>query len=601
MFSYADTTTGFLFFNFDAEFSEEDPAYIASQAAEWDSHREASISLLVNHASQLLFRKYRLKYLHEWCHMLQMVWFPYRYVHTWKELTVAVRLRQKLKESKQAASIGKINIMIEEWRSLITSPAMVHPIRCIGGRVVIDAHDPDLKYLHPFDMTELDLVENFASVFEYKCRIHGHGDGSGYATWLADPANKAYSNVFWFLADLWDEDFAYRLLPAIVQVSFYTDWVLNGFSELLTWLLKFKPAYERMTSDELLEVLENKMTQLASANSTSGILIRDVSDLDLEPYENFSFAQTFIMRDASGTEHTVNSPTRATLLTNKFMSSFVSRTDRHPLYLYAHKYYSSAREHRSRRAALFHPYHTDTMKFLEREFPPVLKVIRLNAPNLKGRDTLLQWAPGINQNSAYRWQLDSIMKVKDTAWSLVTDINDLLPHQCHHAQCPYFRTNLCRRWSAIPRFYWHCGFPNWFSITYMQMIDPAAMLLRPEEEEFGMTARSLYIEASTEALEDFRKFAFDSSPQIARAFRPVNAQSAGFQREPVLIALVVALGGPVLVKELCSLAKRYLELKHDEKVLALVLEQRDHQKRSVSLDELKQLAEDPDQEWQLAD
>ena len=135
----------------------------------------------------------------------------------------------------------------------------------------------------------------------------------------------------------------------------------------------------------------------------------------------------------------------------------------------------------------------------------------------------------------------------------------------------------------------------------MQMIDPAAMLLRPEEEEFGMTARSLYIEASTEALEDFRKFAFDSSPQIARAFRPVNAQSAGFQREPVLIALVVALGGPVLVKELCSLAKRYLELKHDEKVLALVLEQRDHQKRSVSLDELKQLAEDPDQEWQLAD
>jgi hypothetical protein len=599
MFSYADTTTGFLFFNFDAEFSGQDRAYIASQGEKWDSRHQAQLPFLTEHCKELLFGKYQFKYLHEWCHMLQMVWFPYRYVHTWKELTIAVRLRQSLAKSKANLSIGRIDLK-QEWRGLITSPAMVHPIRYVDGRINFDERDPDLKYPHPFDMTELDLIENFASIFEYKCRIREQGHGRDYAAWLSNPTNKAYSNVFWFLADLWDPDFAYRLLPAIVQVSFYTDWVLNGFSELLSWLVQVKPAYEHLTSEQLLEVLNEKLTQVASTKPTASVLLRDVSDLDLEPYENFAFAQKFIIRDSGGTERTLESPTRPTLLTGKFMRSFVSRTSRHPLHLYAKKYYAVLQQDRSVETALFHPYDIDRLQFLEREFPPLVKVIRLNDPSLKGRDTLLQLAPDIDLNSNFRWELDNTMKLKDTAWSLATTINDLLPHQCHHEQCSYFKTNLCRRWSAIPRFYWHCGFPNWFSLAYKLTIDPAAMILRSEQEEVGMAARSLYIEAPTEVLEDFRKFAFDNSPKVAQAFRPVNSQSPGFQREPIVISLVLALGGPVVVKELCSLAKRYLELKHEEKMLALVLEQRDGQKRPVSLAELEQLAEDPNQDWRLS-
>ncbi len=617
MFSYVDSTTGFLFFNIGSEFDEADRNYIEVQGPKWDLDHQAHVAFLSSRARRLVFDKHRYKYLHEWCHMLQMVWFPYQYVQTWKELTVVRSLRQFLARCEIEFPIGRIALDPDVFE-MINSPAMVHVMRRTSQGVDIDEREPDLEHPSPNDLTAIDLLEDFASIFEYKCRIQGPGEGDKYAKWLCDPANKAYSNVFWFLADLWDVDFAYRLLPAIVQASFSTDWTFTAFIQLLSWLLGVQSDYKNYSTDQLFAALTRRMSRWGAAKTASGhpiLLVRGVSDFDLSPYISAAFPRRFT-RWATGEAKpqnvgTFESPTRPTLLTHEFMRSFISKTNLHPLYSYAKKFHGLLQTNDSIQLALFHPYDKQTLALLEHEFSPMVIVIGLNDPSLKGRDTLIHIAPGfvdypspVDPAITYKDYLTEIMKRKDTAWSLATRFNDILPHQCHHTGCPYFRTNLCRRWSAIPASYWHCSFPNWFSRVYELKIDPEGMVLMPQNEGVGMDVTSLYIDAKPEVLDEFRKFVFDESSEIARALRPINQQSPGFNREPIVIGLVVALGGPVVVKEVCKLANRYLELKsqreaqqHQTEILRLLLEQDDGKKVSVSIADLERLASDPKRVW----
>jgi len=68
----------------------------------------------------------------------------------------------------------------------------------------------------------------------------------------------------------------------------------------------------------------------------------------------------------------------------------------------------------------------------------------------------------------------------------------------------------------------------------------------------------------------------------------INEISPGFNREPLLIALVVALGGPVVTKQIVGLIKEWLRLRHKEKMAKLSILSMDG-KREVTLEELEGL------------
>jgi hypothetical protein len=55
----------------------------------------------------------------------------------------------------------------------------------------------------------------------------------------------------------------------------------------------------------------------------------------------------------------------------------------------------------------------------------------------------------------------------------------------------------------------------------------------------------LKIEMSESDLENFTRFLGQNAPELEAG--PVRGVSAGFQREPILIAVVLALGGPVVI------------------------------------------------------
>ena len=85
-----------------------------------------------------------------------------------------------------------------------------------------------------------------------------------------------------------------------------------------------------------------------------------------------------------------------------------------------------------------------------------------------------------------------------------------------------------------------------------------------------MKMQEVKIEMPPEDLVDFRNFLLEKGSKELEP-QEINEISAGFEREPIIIGLVVALGGPVLVKEFVSLAKEWLLLRHEEKKMKLAV------------------------------
>ena len=97
----------------------------------------------------------------------------------------------------------------------------------------------------------------------------------------------------------------------------------------------------------------------------------------------------------------------------------------------------------------------------------------------------------------------------------------------------------------------------------------------------------LRIEMSRDDLEDLRSFLLESGGDELEV-QELNEISSGFQRQPILIALVVALGGPIVTKQVVSLIKEWLRLRHEEKVIKLNLLSKNG-KREVTLEELQSI------------
>jgi hypothetical protein len=97
----------------------------------------------------------------------------------------------------------------------------------------------------------------------------------------------------------------------------------------------------------------------------------------------------------------------------------------------------------------------------------------------------------------------------------------------------------------------------------------------------------LMIEMPREDLKDLRSFLLEKGPDNLDV-QDLNQISPGVQREPILIALVIALGGPVVTKQIVSLIKDWLAMKHEERMLKLNLLSKNG-KREVTLEELQSL------------
>ena len=109
----------------------------------------------------------------------------------------------------------------------------------------------------------------------------------------------------------------------------------------------------------------------------------------------------------------------------------------------------------------------------------------------------------------------------------------------------------------------------------------------------------LIIEGSPEDLEALRRL-LEAELGADAAVQPVTSAQSGELREPIITALVVGLGGPVLTNAVASVIRRYLQ--HRERMAEIANERRvkeldhefrmalvgaDDEERPVTLDQLE--------------
>ena len=72
--------------------------------------------------------------------------------------------------------------------------------------------------------------------------------------------------------------------------------------------------------------------------------------------------------------------------------------------------------------------------------------------------------------------------------------------------------------------------------------------------------------SSSDDLVSLRNYLLENGSEDLEEPGEIQEVSAGFQREPLLIAVIVALGGPVIVKELVSLVKEWMKIRQEERI-----------------------------------
>ncbi len=455
-FSYVDSALSVAYFNISAADELEKKNEFDEAAKLHDINREEYLSRIQDISLELLFHKYRTTYFHEWHHCLQNIFYPYRYLQSWRELSAALNLQSELRNANYDIPLPDIDFskarleLPTPWRNTITYPSMVHCFD-IDDNGFLSPAERDITDLRPNDLTLTDLIEDATSIFEYKIHIGAEGTGEGYRKWIRS-GNKVYANTFRLLAKLIGVNDAYVALPPLVQLAFHTTWPMTAFINYANFLKNYKDRISSLSSLGIDFVYSTLFNKLASD-------------------ELFPTGKPDI-----------NKPTqddKALFISPLNYEQIVNETQTHSIYLLASRYISLVQNNGYKiLAALFHPYDRDTLGVLYDNFLPPVTAIRIHDSSFKARDscfivskTLKDEATPFAPDISYSVYLPELIKRKDIAYSLCTDLNLLLEHNCHHFECPYYRTNICRRWTAIPKIYTNCGFPAWFRITTGKDID----------------------------------------------------------------------------------------------------------------------------------
>jgi|GEM_PF-5920180 len=447
-FSYVDTACAFAYFNLVptdlGRLRDEIEAALQDR-----QNRESFSRHLSQIALKVLVTDFRGTYYHEWHHCLQAIFYPYYYLQSWRELSIALNILADLRHSSQTATLGQISLPPESYET-ITHTSMVYGIEIEHGMLKLVPRE--LADLRPSDITLTDLIEDATSIFQFKVENASEGSGTAYRQWIRG-RRSVYSNVFTLLSKLMGVDAAYVALPPLVQLSFATTGPVTAFLSLVNYTLRTHTPPEVLGCDLYYKALRSRC------------------------------AATFTGKDPDP-----NSPTSSDELTFMDLETYrrlVANTPNHTVYPLALRYLDLVSTDPSVENSLFHPYRPDVQTLLNEYFLPPITVIRLYYELLQARDTLLIVNPWLVSQPwpqipdiTYSDYLREVMKRKDLAYSLFSDINNYLEHNCHHAECPYYPTNVCRRWSAVPKDWAQCPFPAWFATITGRSIDVTSGELR---------------------------------------------------------------------------------------------------------------------------
>ena len=401
--------------------------------------------------------KYRSLFLHEWAHILQTASYPTLFVRARRTVRQIYGPFVCLRRNPKRQTLPLVFHLERDW--VLSEKLETVPVRVIlgddGAKMAV-ASNRNRRGI----ISELDLIEEDATVFQYRGEIGAEGNGAGYRRWLREKAR--YHRVFSILAKRVGDDAAFALIPMLTRMAFRTTRPLSAFFRVFGFVHKVGGDY--LTTPARIEEVEAVL--LEELLKHFGVADED----SLDP-------MTPTIRDKPG------------VITDELFARVIEKTPQLVVQPMAMETLlpvplKGLIVKVLRRPWIYFPRRSELRDEVLKLVPPAVTV-RFDHPEVSFGATVLIVAPALAKidvpgvGCSYHKLVVDGLRCRHVSNGLTGDPG--LSPDCPHRDCPIHRTGLCRGWWPVPGQWENCDFPEFFEGMTGHRVSDDGRELRPIE------------------------------------------------------------------------------------------------------------------------
>ena len=181
-------------------------------------------------------------FVHEWHHSLQTILYPQRFLQSDRELKLAIGILQTMSKTRDSLRLDDFKLSDSQAASLVSAPWAPIYVTPVDRR--LEEAGPDNVYARLLgSISEVDIIEEATSVFQFKMLKKRVARGHEYRSWLRRERSN-YSRLFRLLVDVMGNDDAFAAIPSLALASFRTTTPTSTFVFLvnLTFERELRPS-----------------------------------------------------------------------------------------------------------------------------------------------------------------------------------------------------------------------------------------------------------------------------------------------------------------------------------------------------------------------
>jgi hypothetical protein len=393
---------------------------------------------------------------------LQTIHHPYLYLRSLRENIIINTVIKQIEEDQEPELPLKIEIHKDYAETLIMNANLIR--LDLSKLPTITMVEKKILTPGPRDISEIDLLEGDVSIFEFKVLTGEYSDGLAYAEWLRH--GQHYTKVFKLLSRVLSPKTAYHALPALVHAAYKTTYPVSAFALLLGYMLESPERFSSFTHAKhyYVEILETLM-MFGDLNIVEPVGYKNKMAVD----DKFEFVGGLSMEYYLKEEKFHPLRPMATELWSSYKRGILSDDWLFDPYEYIKKY--------------GHCVRNDIINLQ----PPMMAVIYDSADISPDSYFYLvsplyskKLVPGskkVGRNLEYGEYIHHLLARKQIIWALISNMFTRSPHLCIHEDCPYYSTDLCKKFYSIPDKYKDCRFPEWLRTYTKRKLNPVTNML----------------------------------------------------------------------------------------------------------------------------
>jgi hypothetical protein len=395
--------------------------------------------------------------IHEWAHVLQLATYPLLFLRAARRARIMVGIPTYLAQHPDEYPLPLGFELDASWATVVSTIPFITAVTDEG----IDYRPVTDGSVRRGMLSERDLVEEDATVFQYRAETGASERGAAYRRWLHE--GKHYRQLFSFLARHFeDDDDALHALPLLARVAYRTTRPIEAFVRSFAYLLSVGLPADPSEDEELeSELFDHLRDAMGSVDPSALTLAR--ADIDdpvgvIEP-------GTFVRLAASFEQLPIAPLAQINLDGNAEQRGVATRALAEPWDFF------------ERGEAAYDPRLGDYL-------PPAI-IVALDDPGFASGSSVLAFSDllrstpfGPAQAISYAEWTSVLLQTRWLSKAVIDGATGPNP-SCPHDGCEFHPTGLCHGWHPVPNRPADCQFPTFLTATTKHRLRADGSVLEP--------------------------------------------------------------------------------------------------------------------------